>query len=195
MARHPFDAYLAKQPEPQRSTLQAMATSLRAILPGADERMSYDMPAFAVDGTAIAGLAGFKNHCSYFPHSGAVLEQLAADLAGYDFDGGTLRFPVDTPLPRALLRKLVAVRLRMESEHPPRGGTVRAFYDNGYLKYKGRVRDGRRHGAWSWYRKDGSLLRTGTFKLDEKVGVWRSYDRDGTPVKETAFASTTSRNG
>ena len=101
MADHVFDDYLAMQPEPQRSTLRSMAASLRKILPGAQERMSYGMPAFAVDGTSIAGLAGFKGHCSYFPHSGAVLEQLAADLVGYDFDQGTLRFPVDAPLPPA----------------------------------------------------------------------------------------------
>jgi uncharacterized protein YdhG (YjbR/CyaY superfamily) len=185
VADHPFDDYLAMQPEPQCSTLRSMATSLRRILPGAQERMSYGMPAFAVDGTSIAGLAGFKYHCSYFPHSGAVLEQLAADLVGYDFDQGTLRFRVDVPLPPALLRKLVTVRLRMESERPSRSGKVREFYDNGFLKLKGGVRDGQMHGAWSWYRRDGSLMRTGSFKRDARVGAWRTFDREGTLVKET----------
>ena len=187
MAEHPFDDYMALQPEPQRSTLLSMASCLRTILPSAQERMSYGMPAFAVDGTSIAGLAGFKKHCSYFPHSGAVLEQLTAELAGYDFDPGTLRFAVDAPLPTALLRKLVAVRLRIESEHPPRAGKVRAFYDNGFLKSRGHVRDGRMHGAWEWYRKDGSLMRTGTFTHDVQVGVWKTFDRQGNLVKETTL--------
>lgn len=187
MGNHPFSAYLAAQPEPQRSTLQAVATSIRRILSGAQECMSYGMPAFQVDGTSIAGLAGFKHHCSYFPHSGSVLERLTTDLAGYDHDKGTLRFPVDAPLPAALLRKLVTTRLRMEAEHPPRRGTVRQFYDNGFLKSKGGVRDGRFHGAWSWYRKDGSPMRTGRFDSGAQVGVWRTFDRSGKLVKETKF--------
>ncbi len=187
MTVHPFDSYLAAQPEPQRSTLVAVAASLRQILPGALECISYGMPAFKVDGTAIAGFAGFKHHCSYFPHSGAVIPQLAADVAGYDADRGTLRFGIDTPLPPALLRKLVATRLRMDSEHEPRAGTTRAFYDNGYLRHKGGLRGQSMHGDWAWYRRDGSLMRTGTFHLGERVGTWRTFTRDGAVAKETTF--------
>lgn len=184
---HPFSAYLAAQPEPQRTTLQAVAASLRKILPGAQECMSYGMPAFKVDGTSIAGLAGFKHHCSYFPHSGSVLERLTPDLAAYDHDQGTLRFPVDAPLPAALLRKLVSTRLRMEGEHPPRRGMVRQFYDNGFLQSKGGVRNGQFQGPWAWYRKDGSMMRTGQFASGEQTGVWRTFDRSGKLVKETKF--------
>jgi len=187
MGDHPFGAYLATQPEPQRSTLQAVATSIRKFLPGAQECMSYGMPAFKVDGTSIAGFAGFKNHCSYFPHSGAVLERLANELATYDHDKGTLRFPVDRPLPPALLRKLITTRLQVESEHATRSSKVRRFYDNGFLQSKGSVRDGLMHGAWSWYRKDGSLMRTGQFKMDIQVGLWRTFDRSGNVVRETQF--------
>lgn len=184
---HPFEAYLAQQPPTQRKTLETMAASLRRILPTAQEAMSYSMPAFLCDGTAIAGIAGFKRHCSYFPHSGAVLGQLADDLAGYDFDDGTLRMPIDQPLPITLLRKLVAVKLRVESEHPPRGGKVRAFYDNGVVKSRGSVRNGEMHGAWSFYRKDGSVMRTGSFHHGERTGVWRTFDRTSAMVTETSF--------
>lgn len=187
MAAHPFDAYLAAQPAAQRRTLEVIAERLRTILPGAEECISYGMPAFKCDGTAIAGFAGFVGHCSYFPHSGAVLPQLEATLNGYDWDAGTLRFPVDRPLPVAVLRALVATRLRNLSEEPPKAGKVRRFHDNGRLQSKGGMKGDQLHGAWAWYRKDGSLMRTGQFKGGVQVGSWRTFDRTGALVKETNY--------
>jgi len=60
----------------------------------------------------VAGFAAFKNHLSYFPHSGTVLPELPEEVAGYGASKGTLQFAVDTPLPRSLVEKLIAVRLR-----------------------------------------------------------------------------------
>ncbi|MEQ1702435.1 MAG: DUF1801 domain-containing protein [Ilumatobacteraceae bacterium] len=185
MATHPFDAYLAAQPAPQRRTLETIAARLRTILPGAEECISYGMPAFKCDGTAIAGFAGFVRHCSYFPHSGAVLPKLTASLTGYDWDDGTLRFPVDQPLPTALLRELVATRLQNLSEEPPKAGKVRRFHDNGRLESKGGMKGDQLHGAWAWYRKDGSLQRTGQYQAGVEVGTWRTFNRNGAVLKET----------
>lgn len=105
------DEYLATAPEPQRSTLTRLRSDLRALLPGATETISYGMPAFKQGGKAIAGYAYFKAHCSYFPHSGTVLPAIGDDLAGYEWTKGTLKFPVDQPLPVTLLRSLVETRL------------------------------------------------------------------------------------
>lgn len=105
------DEYLESAPEPHRSTLGELRETLRSILPEATETISYNMPAFKVEGKAVAGYAFFKNHCSYFPHSGHVLPELAAELDGYDWSAGTLRFPPDAPLAPALVQRLVAVRL------------------------------------------------------------------------------------
>lgn len=105
------DEYLETAPEPQRTTLLELRTMLRSILPNASESISYGMPAFMVDGKAVAGYAYWKHHCSYFPHSGSVLPELADDLASYDWSKGTLRFPVDQPLPLSLVRRLVQIRL------------------------------------------------------------------------------------
>jgi uncharacterized protein YdhG (YjbR/CyaY superfamily) len=160
---------------------------LRALLPTAEETISYAMPAFKVDGIALAGLAGFNSHCSYFPHSGATLERIPHLLAGYDHDAGTLRFPIDKPLPITLLRALIAARVAAEEAHGPRAGIARHFYANGTLRAKGRVRDKEMHGPWSWYRKDGSLMRTGHFKAGEQTGIWQTFDRGGRLVKETTF--------
>jgi uncharacterized protein YdhG (YjbR/CyaY superfamily) len=103
--------YLESAPEPQRSTLVGLRATLREILPDADEVISYNVPAFRVGGKAVAGYAYFSDHCSFFPHSGSVLAQLGAELAGYRWSKGALQFPVDEPLPEALVRRLVEVRL------------------------------------------------------------------------------------
>jgi uncharacterized protein YdhG (YjbR/CyaY superfamily) len=105
------DDYLDEAPEPQRSTLLALRSTLRDLLPDATEALSYGMPAFVVGGKPVAGYAWAKRHCSYYPHSGAVLTELADVLEGYDWSKGTLRFPADEPLPRELVGRLVEVKL------------------------------------------------------------------------------------
>lgn len=106
------DEYLGGAPEPQRSALVALRATLRRILPEAEETIAYNMPAFKVRGKAVAGYAYFKQHCSYFPHSGSVLPELADELAHYRWSKGTLQFRIDKPLPESLVRRLVEVRLR-----------------------------------------------------------------------------------
>ena len=69
------------------------------------------MPAFKVEGKAVAGYAYWKRHCSYFPHSGSVLPEAPDEPGLYDWSKGTLRFPVDQPLPPSLVRRLVEIRL------------------------------------------------------------------------------------
>jgi antitoxin component YwqK of YwqJK toxin-antitoxin module len=58
-------------------------------------------------------------------------------------------------------------------------------YDNGNLKLSGFHLDGEMHGAWSFYRRDGSLMRSGSFDRGRQVGVWRTHDRAGKVVSET----------
>ena len=96
------DEYLAAAPEPQRSTLMTVRAMLASMLPGAEEGISYGVPAFKLGGKAVAGYAYAKRHCSYFPHSGSVIDRV-----------GTLRFPVDQPPDEALVRRMVEIRLAM----------------------------------------------------------------------------------
>ncbi|MGK2851187.1 MAG: toxin-antitoxin system YwqK family antitoxin [Candidatus Limnocylindrales bacterium] len=60
---------------------------------------------------------------------------------------------------------------------------------NGRRKFEGFLLDGEMHGAWAWYRTDGSLLRTGTFERGRQVGVWRTYDRASQVIKETTLGA------
>lgn len=105
------DEYLAAVPEPKRGTLEALRRTIREILPEAEECISYGMPAYRVRGKVVAGFAAFTNHLAYLPHSGSVLSALRAELSGYESTPGSLHFPIDQPLPKALLEKLISVRL------------------------------------------------------------------------------------
>lgn len=106
-----IDQYLEALPEPKRGTLTLLRERILDVLPDAEQGISYGLPAFKVEGKAIAGFAAFKDHLSYLPHSGSVFPQLADELRGYTFSAGALRFEVDRALPAPLVEKLVEVRL------------------------------------------------------------------------------------
>jgi uncharacterized protein YdhG (YjbR/CyaY superfamily) len=105
------DAYLRGLDEPKRSTLQTLRRTILEIVPEAEQVISYRVPAFRVGGKTVAGFAAFKDHLSYLPFSGSVLRQLADELDGYTMTKSALHFPVDRPLPKALVKKLIRVRL------------------------------------------------------------------------------------
>ena len=105
------DDYLRGVDEPKRSTLQALRGTILEIVPDADQVISYRVPAFRVSGKTVAGFAAFKDHLSYLPFSGSVLEQLADELDGYAMTKSSLHFPVDHHLPKTLVTRLIAVRL------------------------------------------------------------------------------------
>jgi uncharacterized protein YdhG (YjbR/CyaY superfamily) len=115
-----IDGYLAGLEEPKRSTLVMLRRTILDVVPDAEQCIAYGMPAFRLHGKVIAGFAAFTHHLSYLPHSGSVLSQLPDDLAGYVTTEGSLHFSVDTPLPRALVEKLIAVRLREVAERAGR---------------------------------------------------------------------------
>jgi len=69
-----------------------------------------------IQGTVVAGSAAFKNHLSYLPFSGSVLEQLGDELRGYTMTKSSLHFPVDRPVPKTLVEKLIAQRLDQISQ-------------------------------------------------------------------------------
>ena len=112
MSAQEVDPYLDALDEPKRTTLAQLRDTILAILPEADQGISYGVPAFKVAGKTIAGFAAFKNHLSYLPHSGSVFPELSDELTGYSTSSGALRFGTDEPLPVPLVRKLIAVRLQ-----------------------------------------------------------------------------------
>jgi uncharacterized protein YdhG (YjbR/CyaY superfamily) len=105
-----IEEYLAGVPEPARGTLNRIRAAIQsAAPPGATETISYGMPAFKYKGVLV-WFAAFSNHCSLFP-TASVVEAFKSDLKGFSTSKGTIRFPIDKPLPAALVRKLVKARV------------------------------------------------------------------------------------
>ena len=105
------DAYLAKVPEPARSTLEKVRATIRSVLPSeANEGLSYGMPAFRYHGALVA-YAAFKNHCSFFPMQASLTDRMKDELKNYRTSKGTLQFPLDRPLPATLVKKIVKARI------------------------------------------------------------------------------------
>ena len=112
MASADIDRYLLELDEPRRGTLDETRRRILSLVPGAEEGISYAVPAFKVNGKTVAGLAAFTNHLSYLPHSGSVLPAMSAQLTGYTRTKSALHFAVDQPLPLDLIRTLLDVRMR-----------------------------------------------------------------------------------
>jgi uncharacterized protein YdhG (YjbR/CyaY superfamily) len=102
------DAYLAAVPLAQRVALEKLRTTIRKAAPQAEECISYGVPALRLNGFLVGYAAG-KNHCSFYP--GAVIQSLKLELKNYDLSKGTIRFQPDKPLPVALVKKLVKLRV------------------------------------------------------------------------------------
>jgi len=112
------DVYLASLEEPKRTTLEALRRTILEVVPEAEQCISYGMPAFRIQGKVIAGFAAFKNHLSYLPHSGSVMPQLGDAISGYKASKGALQFRIDQPLPKPLVKKLIAIRMRQALARP-----------------------------------------------------------------------------
>ena len=63
------------------------------------------------------------------------------------------------------------------------------FYQNGNPRYKGKFKESKMHGYWEFFRKDGTLMRSGSFDSGKQIGTWTTYDQTGHPYKETEFGS------
>lgn len=103
------DEYLTRVPEPARGTLKKIRAMIRSVVPSdASEAISYGIPSFKYKGWLV-GYAAFANHCSFFP--GALPRKFADELKRFPTSKGTIRFPVDKPLPAALVKRLVRARI------------------------------------------------------------------------------------
>lgn len=110
MAPKTIDEYLAALDDPKRSTLRKLRETIRSLAPDAVETISYGMPAFKENGKVVAGFAAFANHLAYLPHSGTTLSTVENDIVGYDHTKSSLHFAVGKPLPKTLVKKLIAAR-------------------------------------------------------------------------------------
>lgn len=138
-----IDGYLATLSEPHRAALEELRRRIRALVPDAEEVISYGIPAFRVKGGVVAGFCARAMGLSYFPFSGTTLRTLAADLRGYSHTKSALHFAAERPLPRTLVRKLLETRLAEMRLRAPRG---RSLVPGGRSRKRaGRARGPARH--------------------------------------------------
>jgi uncharacterized protein YdhG (YjbR/CyaY superfamily) len=104
-----IDEYIATFPEETQKILQELRAAIKAAAPGAEEKISYQMPAFALNGILVY-FAALKNHIGFYPTSSGT-QAFKQDLSKYEGSKGSIKFPIDQPLPLDLISKIVKFRV------------------------------------------------------------------------------------
>jgi uncharacterized protein YdhG (YjbR/CyaY superfamily) len=103
--------YIADTPPKARKALKALRTAIRGAAPGITERISYRIPTFELDGKYLLYIAAFKDHVSVYPVTRGMMAKHGDAIAEYRHGKGTLRFPLDKPVPVGLIKKLAKTRI------------------------------------------------------------------------------------
>lgn len=115
---HPYsvevDEYIAGFPLEVQAKLQTMRELIREIVPQAEEKISYKMPTYALHGNLVH-FAGYAKHIGFYPAPSGI-EAFKQELSAYKGAKGSVQFPLDQPLPEALIRRIVAFRVKENEE-------------------------------------------------------------------------------
>jgi len=105
-----IDEYIASFPEDAQKIMEQLRSTIKAAAPRAGEKISYNMPTFTLNGTYLVYFAGWKNHIAFYgaPRGNAEFKE---DLSAYETGQGTLKFPLDKPMPLDLIAKIVKFRV------------------------------------------------------------------------------------
>src|SRR5438874_10214808 len=106
--------YLAAVTEDKRAALQKLRKAIKAAAPKAEECISYQLPAFRLNGKFLVAYGAAANHCAFYP--GSTVQALKNELKDYNTSKGTIRFPADKAFPVALVRKLVRLRIQEKDQ-------------------------------------------------------------------------------
>ncbi len=109
-----IDEYIAAFPEEVQKILKQMRAVIRAAAPDAKEKISYGIPTF-YSTENLVHFAGYKHHVGFYPTSSGI-EHFGKDLAGYELSRGTVRFPLDKPIPYDLVTRITEFRVKESRE-------------------------------------------------------------------------------
>ena len=113
MARTDFksvDEYIATHPEGVQAILQRVRSTIRKAVPGAEEVISYQIPAFKLNGRAVLYFAGWTQHYSLYPSTDRLVAAFKDELRPYEVEKGTIRFPLSDPVPVKLIQQIAKFR-------------------------------------------------------------------------------------
>jgi uncharacterized protein YdhG (YjbR/CyaY superfamily) len=104
------DEYIAAQPEAAQGVLATVRSAIRKALPKAEEVISYKIPAYKLKGAAVLYFAGWKQHYSLYPAGHQLVAAFKGELTPYKISKGTIRFPLDEPVPFKLIERIAKLR-------------------------------------------------------------------------------------
>ena len=110
-----IDEYIDRFPEDVQNVLHKIRALINEVVPDAEEKISYQIPTFTLNGSYLIYFAGFKNHVSVYPAPRGT-EQFKKELAGYEGGKGTVRFPLDQPIPYGLIKRIVKFKVKENKE-------------------------------------------------------------------------------
>jgi uncharacterized protein YdhG (YjbR/CyaY superfamily) len=108
----PNDSYITRCPADVQKVLQSVRAAIRAAAPEAEEAMAYGIPTFKLKGKNLVHFGAFAHHIGFYPTPGAIVE-FQQEFSGYKQAKGSVQFPLDQPMPLALIKKVVAYRLKI----------------------------------------------------------------------------------
>lgn len=108
------DQYIARFPKEIQDQLQDIRNIIRTIAPDAEEVISYNMPAYKQNGIVVY-FAGYKNHIGFYPTPSGI-EAFKNEFQKYNYSKGAVQFPIDAPLPKELIERIVLFRINENSK-------------------------------------------------------------------------------
>jgi uncharacterized protein YdhG (YjbR/CyaY superfamily) len=118
------DEYIPTHPEHVQSILRRVRSTIRKALPGAEEVISYQIPTYKLDGGAVLYFAGWKQHYSLYPAGDRLVAAFKDELARYEVDKGTIRFPLSEPVPVKLIERIAKFRAKEAAARAKAKGTA-----------------------------------------------------------------------
>ena len=106
------DEYIATHPKDVQSILRRVRSTIRKAVPGAEEVISYQIPAYKLAGGNVIYFAGWKEHYSLYPATGRLVAAFKDELAPYELSKGTIRFPLSQPVPVKLIERIAKFRAK-----------------------------------------------------------------------------------
>jgi uncharacterized protein YdhG (YjbR/CyaY superfamily) len=110
------DHYIASQPKDAQGVLTRVRTTIRKALPRAEEKISYQIPAYGLHGGTVIYFAGWSRHYSLYPATDRTVAAFKDDLAPYEVSKGTIRFPLSEPVPVKLIERIAKFRAKEAAE-------------------------------------------------------------------------------